>query len=118
MIRIIIWVVSSWGCAFLLTVMACRAAMSSSPVPFYPKMELKSEMLTSVLLYNKENCQMWFSYSFFFWINGVVGIFDRTFGAVVLFLCILPGLPLLVKRYNRILRTYIIPAEYGDARQS
>lgn len=114
MIRGIIWLVCSWGCACLFTIMALWAASSKNPVPFYPKMKLESEMLTSVLLYNKENCQMWISYSFFFWINGVVGIFDRTFGVVVLFLCILPGLPLLVRRYNRILRTYVAagnPAE-------
>lgn len=108
MVYVILWVVCSWGCACLLSVMALRAATSKVPVGFYPKMELTCEMLTSVPLYNKENCQMWISYSFFFWINGLVGIFDRPFGAVVLALCIVPGLPLLVRRYNHILRKYVI----------
>lgn len=107
MIRIVIWLIGSWSCAFLLSMAGVRAATRKHPVHFYPGTQLKHEMLTSVSLYNKENCQMWFSYSFFFWINGVVGIFDQTFSAVILFLCILPGLPYLVCRYNRILKKYL-----------
>lgn len=109
-IRLSIWLIASWALAFIFVCVAIYDVKRVSPAQFWPWIKIRSEQLTSVSAYNQENCSMWMSCAFVFFVNGVIGVFQRELSAVLLLMFLFPGSLLLIQRYHRILRKYGIPA--------
>lgn len=116
-IRLSAWLAASWALSFLFVCVAVYDVKRSSPAQFYPWIKIKPEQLVSVSAYNQENCSMWMSCAFIFFVNGVIGLFARKLSAVLLLLFLFPGSMLLVQRYHRILSKYSVLSK-GDAARS
>lgn len=81
-----------------------RIRKSQEPVKPVPFMTLSSNELKNVSLYNYEVSRMYFSISCNMILTTVAGVIDRRLGSVVLITDFLLGLPLLARRYQRILK--------------
>lgn len=110
LIRLSVWLIASWALAFIFVCVAIYDVKRISPAQFWPWVKIQPEQLTNVRAYNQENCTMWMSCAFIFFVNGVIGVFHRELSAVLLLMFVFPGSLLLVQRYHRILRKYGIPA--------
>lgn len=108
-IRTALWIVCSIGCFSLFIVMGFRTALSEKPISLYRWVTLTEDKLRNVKIYNNEVGKMWISIALVFGFNGLLGYIDKSLGAVILALCLCPGLPLMVRRYNRILRQNLLP---------
>ena len=106
-LRISIWLIASWALAFLFLCEAIHDVQRISPAQFWPWLKIKEEQLENVRAYNIENCNMWLSCAFLFFVNGIIGVFQRKLSAVLLLFLIFPGGFFIIQRYNRILKKYI-----------
>lgn len=111
MIRKAIWLIASFGLAFLFVCVSIFDVKRVSPAQFWPWQKVKPENLTDVAKYNQENCTMWMSCAFVFAVNGVIGLFNQNLSAVILLLLLFPGSIYLCLKYNRILRRYLKPKD-------
>lgn len=113
LLRVSVWLVVSWGLAFLFLCTAIFDVKRETPAQFWPWVKIKAESLSNVRAYNQENCSMWMACTFIFFVNGIIGVFNRQLSAVLLLMFIFPGCIFLIQRYNRILRKYLMPEKNG-----
>lgn len=103
---ILIWLVSIWGCAGLFTFIGIYAGRRERPMWFWSGSQVDSETITDVIAYNKANRKMWFIYSLFYWLGGLVYFFSPLVAGVIVFLSASLGLVWLILYYRRIERKY------------
>lgn len=104
----VIWIVCCWGCAGLFLGFALYMLKLKTPTNFWSGTIVKSEEVTDVKAYNKENSIMWSVYSIPFWICGLTGIININVALVIMILACSLGIVLLIINYKRIQRKYFI----------
>lgn len=75
---------------------------------FWSGTTVKSEDVTNIRAYNKENATMWKLYALCYFISGAVGIFHGAIGGILIILSCFPGLILLILNYRRIEKKYLV----------
>jgi O-antigen/teichoic acid export membrane protein len=101
----IVWVAACGMSAVLFTGIGIYAWRKKSPIHFWAGSSVKSEDVSDIAAYNKDNAIMWITYSLFFWIGGFAGLFNSIVGCIIVAGSV-PGLILLVIWYNKIFKKY------------
>lgn len=109
----IIMLFCSWGCGAIFYFIGRHADRSHKPAHFWAGSEIDSRRISDVAAYNHANAVMWKLYSIPYWLAGILSCFcfvGEVFtiaGAVMLFFAALPGIPLLIRKYRQIEKTYL-----------
>ena len=105
---LIIMVGCCWLCAAVFCGIAFWATKRKDPMHFYSGTTVDSRTISDIPAYNRENARMWYIYSSFFWISGIVAFFHMMAAVVIMVLACFPGMLLLVHHYHRIHKKYKI----------
>jgi hypothetical protein len=71
----IIWLCTCWVCATLILGLGINILRQKTPINFWSWTTVKSEDITDISAYNKENAIMWSIYS----IPGALGLFIKKY---------------------------------------
>ena len=102
----ILWYITMFSCAALFYSIGIYARKRKAPMWFWSGTEVKASAITDVAQYNLENGRMWKRYSLWFWISGIAIHGGVGLALTVLFLCATLGSALLIRRYQKIQKTY------------
>ena len=113
----VIMLLCCWGCAGIFLGIGLCGEKRRTPMHFWAGSKIDPHSVSNISAYNRENALMWKWYSIPYWIAGICPLLGRgedwaymvSVGA--LFLATVPGLPILIKNYNRIARKYIQTGE-------
>ena len=109
----VIMVFCAWGCGAIFYFIGRNADKSGKPAHFWAGSEIDPRNVSDLPSYNHANAVMWKCYSIPYWISGLLSCFAFiseayiSAGAVMLFLACLPGIPLLIRKYRQIEKTYL-----------
>lgn len=106
-LRAVIWMLTSGALSLLFVCVSVRDVKRTTPAQFWPWLKIRAEDLVDVRAYNQENCSMWMSCAFCFFVNGIMGLFSRSLAMAFFTVFLLLGCWFLGRRYNRILRKYL-----------
>lgn len=106
---LIIMVGSCWLCAATISAMGIWGLKRRKPMHFWSGTAVDPKTISDIPAYNRENARMWFVYSGFFWISGIVSFFHTIAAMVIMMLACFPGILFLVRQYNRIYSKYRVP---------
>ena len=84
------------------------ARKSKEPVHFYSGTTVDPKTVSDIPAYNRENARMWFIYSSFFWISGIIAFFHMMAAVAIMMIASVPGIFVLVSCYQRIYKKYKI----------
>ncbi len=105
----IVFILICFLCATLFLLLGIYALKKKTPINFWSGKTVRSEEVTNIIEYNKENSIMWIAYSAFYWAAGLTGFFSRPYlDIVILLLSVFPGFLLLVLNYKRIEKKYLV----------
>ena len=110
----IIMAICCFGCAALFYAIGAWAAKARKPVSFWSGIKVDADKVKDIPAYNRANAVMWKVYSIPYWTCGIfgsLGFLGDVFtivSAVILFLACVPGLILLVRRYHKIEKLYVM----------
>ena len=113
-IGIVIWAVCLFGCAVTFFGIGIWAERSKKPVHFWAGTKVDPQKVRDVQGYNHANAVLWKWYSVPYFFSGILGcltwISDTYMkaGAVILGLACVPGMFILIWRYLRIEKEYIL----------
>ena len=105
--RNLLWLVICSVCAALFLGLGINILKQKTPVNFWSGTIVKSEDVTDISAYNKENAIMWSVYSIPYWICGIVGTFSLLVAVIIMLLACSVGVLLLIKNYKRIEKKYL-----------
>lgn len=103
----LIWIISTWGCAFLFMIIGLYAKHRKKPMWFWSGTTVPEESVTDIPSYNKANCRMWCIYSVPFWICGITYFVFPITTVIVFTLCCTAGIGWLIWYYKRIEKKFI-----------
>jgi len=112
---VIIMFLCCFGCGFLFLMIGLRADKSDNPVNFWAGKPVRSEWIKDITGYNKANARMWKVYSIPYFLSAVLSLLNSTYenmmivSLVVLILAALPGIPILIRHYQKIEKKYVNP---------
>ena len=110
----IIMAVCCFGSALTFVAIAVWAKKSKKPINFWSGMSVPADKVTDVSAYNHANAVMWSVYSVPFWLAGLVGSLGflgdayTMASAILLSLACFPGAFLLIWRYRKIEKLYVV----------
>ena len=107
-LALIIMVGCCWLCAAIFCGIALWAAKRKDPMHFYSGTTVDPRTISDIPAYNWEIARLWFVYSVFFWISGIVAFFHMMAAVIIMSLACVPGIFLLVLSYQRIHKKYKI----------
>ena len=96
----------AWLCALLLAIIGIVAIRRREPMFFWAGSRVDSSEISDIAAYNRANGAMWLVFAVCFAVDGAVGLFSTTVGAIVMGVLCVPGIIVLVAVYNRIYRKY------------
>ncbi|MGI6727032.1 MAG: hypothetical protein ACOX4P_00510 [Anaerovoracaceae bacterium] len=104
----IIYVLTCCLCGVVFSGIGIYAYKKKTPMHFWSGTTVHSEEITDIKAYNRENAIMWIVYSLFFFLSGIMGLFDKTtfYAGILLILSCFPGIFVLILNYLRIERKY------------
>ena len=102
----IIWYVTILGCAALFCGIGLYAINTEKAMWFWAGSTVDPSKITDVKAYNRENAQMWFLYSLWYWIAGIAWIWSAIAALVTLALGCTVGIAILVGTYQKIEKKY------------
>ena len=103
----IIFAVISLMCAAVFIGIGVYAIKKKTPIHFWSGTTVKSEEITDVEAYNKENGVMWITYGATYVLAAILPLFfGSKIGAIILTLSCTLGLIILIIVYGRIYKRY------------
>ena len=111
---IIMMAACGFGCAALFYGIGIWAGKRSAPMSFWSGTTVDPETVSDIPAYNRENGNMWKTFSLPFWITGISGllsVFDMRFSVLALVMMLLAcsgGVGWLLLRYKQICKRYIV----------
>ena len=102
----IIWYVCVLGAAALFWGIGVYAQKKKTPMAFWSGTEVKENEIIDVVLYNKASSKMWKLYSLWYWISGILTIWNVIAALVVMILGGTVGIGLLIWNYKKIEKKY------------
>ena len=105
---LIIMVGSCWLCAAIFCGVAFWSSKRKDPMHFWTGSTVDPKTISDISSYNRENAVMWYVYSAFYWLSGIVAFFHMMTAVVIMVIAAVPGLLVLVKWYNHIHNKYMI----------
>ena len=107
-LALIIMVGCCWLCAGIFCGIAFWALKRKDPMSFYAGTTVDPRTISDIPAYNRENARMWFIYSSFFWISGIIAFFHMMAAVAIMMIASVPGIFVLVSCYQRIYKKYKI----------
>lgn len=102
----IIWSIIVFGCAILFLSIGIYARRREKPMWFYSGTTVDESKISDVKKYNRENSNMWLTYSLWFFASGVVYFFYKWVAVAILVLACTVGIGILVGTYTKIEKKY------------
>ena len=108
MAGIIIWCITSFGCAILFYGLGVYAEKRKSPMHFWAGTTVDESKITDVKAYNKANARMWKLYSLWYFASWIIYFWNEVISVIILVLSCTLGVGILVATFNRIEKKYKI----------
>ena len=102
----IIFFIITLGCASLFYCIGIYASKKEEPMSFYSGVEVKTNEITNIKQYNKENAKMWKLFSLWFFISAFLSLFNIMLSSIFLVLGCTLGIIILVRTYTKICEKY------------
>ena len=102
----IIWCVIMFGCAGLFCAIGIYARKLKKPMWFWSGTEVDPASVTDIPAYNRENANLWFGYSLWYWAAGLAWFWRAGVALAVLVLGCTAGIGILIRTYIKIEKKY------------
>ena len=102
----VVWMVIMVPVSALFTGIGIYAMRRKKPMWFWSGTTVREEEIRDVAAYNRANGYMWIFFSLPLWVSTFMGLWEKAWAGLLLFVSVMAGMPFLVVCYGRIYKKY------------
>lgn len=104
----IVFVMMCWICGAIFVLIGFSCFKKTEPTGFWSGVEVRKDEVIDVKGYNVANGIMWCIFSIFFWVSGILAIFNSFVAVVMLIIACTVGIVGLILGYGWIKRRFFV----------